>query len=65
MGNDFHIEDEILGGNGQLELPSFQKSYLHILDFLSLVNYRKIIQLLTLSISNMQDTVLATVGFTD
>lgn len=41
MGNNFQFEDKILGENGQLKLPNFQRSYLSILDFLSLVSLEK------------------------
>lgn len=41
MGNNFQIEDKILGENGQLKLSDFQGSYLSILDFYFLVNLEK------------------------
>lgn len=41
MGSNFHIEYKILGENGQQKLPKFQRSYVNILDFLSMVNLEK------------------------
>lgn len=41
MSNNFHIEGNVLGENGQLKLPSFQRSYLSILEFLSSVSSEK------------------------
>lgn len=41
VGNNFYPEGNIWGENGQLKLPKFQRSYLSILDFLSLVSSEK------------------------
>lgn len=41
MGSNSHIEYKILGENGQLKHPNFQRSYVSILDFLSMVNLEK------------------------